>query len=130
MQAEYAADHNVGGGGGGRRRNKKKGGWLRNIDVGIKALLQQASFEGDKRRAKTLAANARRVEELCEEAERKFIDEHTKEEAQGRFRCLLPPFKLFMSPDFVHKHIRNKHSEPLEAARVAAKGKPIAPSSS
>ena len=42
-----------------------------------------------------------------EKAIQAFCEEHTKQEDEFKFRCTLPPHKLFKAPKYVHKHIRN-----------------------
>lgn len=49
----------------------------------------------------------------------KFCDDNMKEDEKGKWRCLLPPNKLFETPEFVGKHIRNKQQDKL--AEVAKK---------
>lgn len=40
-----------------------------------------------------------------------WLDANTKDEGNGRFRCRLPPKKLFKAPSFVHKHLKTKHPD-------------------
>ncbi|KAA8496895.1 Serrate RNA effector molecule-like [Porphyridium purpureum] len=54
------------------------------------------------------------ISEGVEEGEKaieSWLNECTKMESEERFRCTLPPFKLFKSPVFVHKHLRLKHPD-------------------
>ena len=60
-----------------------------------------------------------RYDAKYEEGVVKFCDDNMKEDEKGKWRCLLPPNKLFESPEFVGKHIRNKQQDKL--AEVAKK---------
>lgn len=42
-----------------------------------------------------------------------FIESNTVKESPNRFRCKLPPNKLFKSEKFVRKHIRSKQKKAL-----------------
>lgn len=52
-----------------------------------------------------------------ETAIRIWLDAHTKNEGQGRYRCGLPPNKLFKGPEFVHKHLRTKHADKMKVVK-------------
>eukprot|EP00177_Eucheuma_denticulatum_P000072 GFKZ01000122.1.p1 GENE.GFKZ01000122.1~~GFKZ01000122.1.p1 ORF type:complete len:996 (-),score=157.96 GFKZ01000122.1:1578-4565(-) len=49
-----------------------------------------------------------------------WLDAHTKNEGQGRYRCGLPPNKLFKGPEFVHKHLRTKHADKMKIVKEKA----------
>ncbi|GJQ15591.1 hypothetical protein GpartN1_g7382.t1 [Galdieria partita] len=53
-------------------------------------------------------------EALREERVAEWLEENTKYEGQGRYRCSLPPFKLFQGKEYVHKHLRTKHTEEMQ----------------
>lgn len=53
------------------------------------------------------------------EAEEAFIKENTKELSEGKWLCPLSN-KKFMGPEFVRKHILNKHMERVEQVREEA----------
>lgn len=76
--------------------------WERKLDDRIAFLLARRQ---DRPRSDADDGTALREEKLA-----KWLDSKTKFEAEGRYRCLLPPLKLFKGPEFVHKHIRSKHS--------------------
>lgn len=50
---------------------------------------------------------------ICMKATNSFIENNTVKEAPNRFRCKLPPNKLFKSEKFVRKHILNKQKSAL-----------------
>eukprot|EP00871_Galdieria_phlegrea_P001726 jgi/Galph1/2554/GphlegSOOS_G1224.1 len=53
-------------------------------------------------------------ESLREKRLEEWFEENTKYEGQGRYRCALPPFKLFQGKEYVHKHLRTKHAEEMQ----------------
>jgi len=53
-------------------------------------------------------------ESLREERIAEWLEENTKYEGQGRYRCSLPPFKLFQGKEYVHKHLKTKHTEEMQ----------------
>ena len=53
--------------------------------------------------------------DVCTEMER-FIEENTQKLAENKYLCPLSG-KKFKGPDFVRKHIFNKHMEKVEAVK-------------
>lgn len=53
----------------------------------------------------------------AEEARKKAVDDwisaNTVNEGENRYRCSLPPHKLFKAPEFVHKHLKSKHGDKM-----------------
>uniref|UniRef100_A0A7S3EAR8 SERRATE/Ars2 N-terminal domain-containing protein n=3 Tax=Rhodosorus marinus TaxID=101924 RepID=A0A7S3EAR8_9RHOD len=78
-----------------------KGNWERKVDDKVAEILAR---RGDKARNGAQDGSARRNKKLQE-----WFDANTRTEGEGRFRCALPPYKLFMGVEFVHKHLRLKH---------------------
>lgn len=56
-------------------------------------------------------------EEAREKTIQEFCESSTQVVGEGRFRCAVCR-KLFRGPDFVHKHVRDKHLDELLAAAV------------
>lgn len=52
-------------------------------------------------------------EVLRKERVQAYLEANTNRESSERYRCRLKPFKLFKAPEFVHKHIRAKHSKEI-----------------
>lgn len=74
----------------------------------VQELLKQLSEDSRRRREERLVtATAKATERSCK-ATNSFIEKNTVKEAPNRFRCKLPPNKLFKSEKFVRKHILNK----------------------
>ena len=65
-------------------------------------------------------SNSDSAEVAKEKAVQKWLDSNTKNEGQGRYRCGLPPYKLFKGPAFVHKHLRTKHGDVLQKVMSSA----------
>ncbi|GAB0498442.1 hypothetical protein MMPV_009786 [Pyropia vietnamensis] len=87
------------------------GSWERRVDERATGMIERTSERVRNGGSDGAAERAARTEA--------WLKEHTKEEEGGRFRCTLPPFKLFKAPEFVHKHLRTKHGEAL-AKQLAA----------
>lgn len=60
-------------------------------------------------------SNSNHAEKEKAEAVEKWLNENTINEGQGRFRCKLPPNKLFKAPEFVHKHLKTRHADRMKA---------------
>lgn len=65
-------------------------------------------------------SNSDNAEAAMSEAVNKWLDDHTKVESEKRYRCALPPNKLFKAPSFVHKHLRTKHADKMNAVKKKA----------
>lgn len=85
---------------------------LRRIDERAKWVLDR---DYDRPRS-----NSDNGDVAVESAVRVWLNAHTKNEGQGRYRCGLPPHKLFKGPEFVHKHLRTKHADKMNAVREKA----------
>lgn len=59
-------------------------------------------------------SNSENGEAMKEKAVRSWLDANTRVEGPNRFRCGLPPHKLFKGPEFVHKHLRIKHADKMK----------------
>jgi len=57
----------------------------------------------------------------AEAAAEMFIAANTKQLKEDRFQCVLPPGKVFKTAEFVAKHIVNKHTKALEAAKMESR---------
>uniref|UniRef100_A0A7S2ZJ32 SERRATE/Ars2 C-terminal domain-containing protein n=1 Tax=Rhodosorus marinus TaxID=101924 RepID=A0A7S2ZJ32_9RHOD len=86
-----------------------KGNWERKVDDKVAEILAR---RGDKARNGAQDGSARRNKKLQE-----WFDANTRTEGEGRFRCALPPYKLFMGVEFVHKHLRLKHVDARNKVR-------------
>eukprot|EP00179_Madagascaria_erythrocladioides_P001445 CAMPEP_0198312680 /NCGR_PEP_ID=MMETSP1450-20131203/3972_1 /TAXON_ID=753684 ORGANISM="Madagascaria erythrocladiodes, Strain CCMP3234" /NCGR_SAMPLE_ID=MMETSP1450 /ASSEMBLY_ACC=CAM_ASM_001115 /LENGTH=811 /DNA_ID=CAMNT_0044015637 /DNA_START=326 /DNA_END=2761 /DNA_ORIENTATION=- len=89
-----------------------KSQWERKIDERM-AYMMEVAFE----RSRTGADNG---SELRERRITEWIASKTKMEGPERYRCLLPPMKLFKGPEFVAKYIRSKHPADLAKVRKEA----------
>ncbi|GJD06500.1 Serrate RNA effector molecule [Galdieria sulphuraria] len=86
--------------------NRKTGAEWR-VDEPVNAILQR-NYDHPKG---TVSIDS---ESLREERIAEWLEENTKYEGQGRYRCSLPPFKLFQGKEYVHKHLRTKHTEEMQ----------------
>lgn len=59
-------------------------------------------------------SNSDHAEKEKEEAIEKWLNANTINEGQGRYRCNLPPHKLFKAPEFVHKHLKTRHADRMK----------------
>ncbi|GBG34624.1 Hypothetical Protein FCC1311_108462 [Hondaea fermentalgiana] len=98
----------------------RKSTYLRNVDEAVASWLKRFAPEKVQAEREVRAAKLDRAKELMTKAEEDFCKTQTRFEEKGKYRCLLPPFKRFASEEFVHKHIRTKQVEQLNAARVKA----------
>lgn len=98
----------------------RKSTYLRNVDEAVTSWLERFQPEKVQAERDARAAKIERAQKLMDEAEEEFCKSQTRFEEKGKYRCLLPPFKRFASESFVHKHIRTKQAEHVNAARVKA----------
>lgn len=85
---------------------------LRRIDERAKWVLER---DYDRPRSNSDNGDAAVESDL-----RAWLNAHTKNEGQGRYRCGLPPHKLFKGPEFVHKHLRTKHGDKMKVVQEKA----------
>ena len=64
----------------------------------------------DQAEEKSAAEFREEYEKHYEEYLEGFVKRNTVQEGENRFRCVLPPHKLFRAPEFVKKHINSHHS--------------------
>lgn len=62
-------------------------------------------------------SNSDHAELAKEKSVEEWLEANTQYESEGRFRCGLPPHKLFKGPEFVHKHLKSKHGDKMEAIK-------------
>jgi SERRATE/Ars2, N-terminal domain len=86
--------------------------WERKLDDRVACLLMRPH---DRPRSEADDGTSLREQKLSE-----WLDKNTKYEGPGRFRCILPPHKLFKGPEYVHKHIRSKHSDAVNEVLAKA----------
>jgi len=93
-----------------KRRAEAEVARLRKLLKEEEARLRQLSEEGPggppagERKGSAVQADAKRIEELCAA--------QTQAVGEAKFRCAICR-KLFRGPEFVHKHVREKHLEEL-----------------
>lgn len=54
------------------------------------------------------------AESTKKEALKLRLNANTVNEGEGRYRCNLPPNKLFKAPEFVHKHLKSRHADRMK----------------
>lgn len=90
----------------GRHMSEADNRLLRRVDERARWVLER---DYDRPRS-----NSDNGEGAKEEALKKWFKANTKYEAEGRYRCCLPPHKLFKGPEFVEKHIRTRHADKVK----------------
>lgn len=58
-------------------------------------------------------SNSDSAEKARKDAVNAWLKANTINEGEGRYRCNLPPNKLFKAPEFVHKHLKSKHVDKM-----------------
>jgi len=91
------------------------------IDGFVVTLLERLRPERIAERQASREADLKRAEELKQSAIQSYCDAQTKREGPERFRCLLPPYKAFSDPKFVHRHIRKMHADNLAKVEAEAR---------
>jgi hypothetical protein len=86
--------------------------WVKKVDSCSNEILGRVR---DRPRSKADDGFDLRKERLNE-----WLEANTKQEGPGRFRCLLPPLKLFKGKEYLQKHIRNKHPEKVQEVLAKA----------
>lgn len=98
------------------KNNESKGDsdmrMLKRVDERTKWVLER---DYDRPRS-----NSSHAEKEKAEAVEKWLNDNTINEGQGRFRCKLPPNKLFKAPEFVHKHLKTRHADRMKAVMEKA----------
>jgi len=92
--------------------------WASTLDGKVQARL--ASLGAEQARAAELAGMVAEFEAKVAEPLKAFYDENTEKLEEGRYRCRLPPNKMFQAPEFIMKHIKLKHSDKVNAIRKKA----------
>jgi len=87
---------------------------LKGVDEGIGNIVNRLSEDAVTERKNQRVQDMERAESLKKAAVESFCEAETKEEAENRFRCMLPPYKLFRAKKFVFKHILSKHPERIQ----------------
>lgn len=59
-------------------------------------------------------SNSDNAEKARREAVEAWLNANTVNEGEGRYRCNLPPNKLFKAPEFVHKHLKSRHADRMK----------------
>lgn len=90
----------------GRHMSEADNRLLRRVDERARWVLER---DYDRPRS-----NSDNGEAAKEAALQKWFKANTKHEAEGRYRCNLPPHKLFKGPEFVEKHIRTRHADKVK----------------
>lgn len=85
----------------------------------VKELFQQLSEGSRREKVERLVSATAKATERSYKATNSFIESNTAKEGTNRFRCKLPPNKLFKSEKFVRKHILNKQK--IALAKVVDK---------
>lgn len=96
----------------GRHMSEADNRLLRRIDERARWVLER---DYDRPRS-----NSDNGDAAADEVIRKWLNANTKHEGEGRYRCGLPPHKLFKGPEFVHKHLRTKHGDKMKQMRDKA----------
>ena len=94
--------------------------YLTSLDEGIKKIMARNTEEAKKERALQREKDTARAEKLKTEAVESFCEAETKQEGENRFRCMLPPYKLFRAKSFVFKHIHAKHTDRIAEVEAEA----------
>lgn len=98
----------------------RKSRYLQRLDDEIAAIMKRNNEDAKKERALQREKDTERAEKLKTEAVESFCEAETKQEGENRFRCMLPPYKLFRAKSFVFKHIHAKHTDRIAEVEAEA----------
>lgn len=90
----------------GKAREESDKRMIKRVDERTRWVLDR-----DYDRPRSNSDHAETAKQACIQ---KWYDDHTVNESEGRYRCKLPPNKLFKAPEFVHKHLKAKHGDRLK----------------
>lgn len=94
--------------------------YLQRIDQGIEEIMGKLSDTQVAVELEQRSKDIARAEMLREDAIESFCEAETKMEGDDRFRCMLPPYKLFRAKAFVFKHIHSKHGDRIKEVEAEA----------
>jgi len=81
----------------------------RSVDDGVDKVLQRFAPDAVARRAEEAEKARRKMADAKAEVLAALVKEVTVKEDEEKYRCTLPPRKLFKAPHFVEKHVANMH---------------------